>query len=218
MGRMNINQYIEENKGWFYSKMHFEEDQKLNNTMRLEKEKKSDGHEKYHSPITFDDNDTNNRFKIWEGQKRFLNLLSTVENIVSANLISILENYNTIYRCGILFTTNVNIFFKNDNNAMDYLAPNITFVKLENSSIIKMNGIYGLPDLVVEVSSSKNNDNLSINEKFVIYEKLKIREFWVVNPYCPNDKQIGIYTLISDKYIRVQKSIIFKELIFPLNL
>ena len=62
---------------------------------------------------------------------------------------------------------------------------------------IGFRGIYGSPDLVVEVLSFSNiNHDKKI--KFEIYEKYKIPEYWIVDP---NKKEVYVYNLKNDKYI-----------------
>lgn len=75
------------------------------------------------------------------------------------------------------------------------LQPDLIYVSQNNLNIIK-DRIYGIPDLVVEIvsSSSINYDN---RIKFELYEKYKVKEYWIVDPKY---KMIEIFTLENDKY------------------
>ncbi len=59
--------------------------------------------------------------------------------------------------------------------------PDIAFVSTSNKSILREDGIYGAPDLIIEVLSpgSKKND---LDKKMKAYEKAGVKEYWVVDP------------------------------------
>jgi Uma2 family endonuclease len=71
----------------------------------------------------------------------------------------------------------------------------LIYVSKNNLDIIK-DRVYGSPDLVVEIvsSSSINYDN---RIKFELYEKYKVKEYWIIDPKY---KMIEIFTLENDKY------------------
>ena len=50
----------------------------------------------------------------------------------------------------------------------------------KNANIIKDRGIFGVPDLVIEVLSSDKNYDLVT--KKAVYEKCGVKEYWVVDP------------------------------------
>lgn len=66
-----------------------------------------------------------------------------------------------------------------------------------NPDIIEDDGIYGAPDLVVEVlsPSTARNDKLRKKE---IYEKYGVKEYWIVDP---KGKSIEVYHLIDGKLL-----------------
>jgi Uma2 family endonuclease len=59
--------------------------------------------------------------------------------------------------------------------------PDLVFVSRENSSILKEDGIYGAPDLVIEVLSP-GNKTFDLTKKKKAYEKAGAKEYWVVDP------------------------------------
>lgn len=66
-----------------------------------------------------------------------------------------------------------------------------------NPDIVKSDGIYGAPDLIVEVlSPSTARRDRGIKKD--LYEKYGVKEYWIVSP---NDKSIEVFLLENDKYI-----------------
>ena len=77
----------------------------------------------------------------------------------------------------------------------DIVLPDVFIVC--NKDIIKWNGIYGAPDLVVEVLSpgTMKNDR---GYKKDLYEKHGVKEYWLVDSY---NLSIEVYLLENNKYI-----------------
>jgi Uma2 family endonuclease len=59
--------------------------------------------------------------------------------------------------------------------------PDLVFISNKNLSIIKEDGIYGAPDLVIEVLSP-GNKTFDLTKKKKAYEKASVKEYWVVDP------------------------------------
>ena len=78
----------------------------------------------------------------------------------------------------------------------DVLQPDLLVVLKERSDIVKER-IYGPPDLVVEVVSPTSyvKDRY---DKFILYEKHGIREYWIV---YPEQKVIEVWCLRDGKYV-----------------
>jgi len=62
--------------------------------------------------------------------------------------------------------------------------PDILFVKQERSLIIREEGIFGAPDLVIEILSA-STAAYDRGTKLRAYEKAGVRELWLVDPYGP---------------------------------
>ena len=92
------------------------------------------------------------------------------------------EIFNSIYNFvkrrnfGTTFCAPVDVYLNNKN----VYQPDIFFIAAENANIIKDRGIFGVPDLVIEVLSSERNYDL-ITKK-AVYEKCGVKEYWVVDP------------------------------------
>lgn len=101
-----------------------------------------------------------------------------------------LSHQNTILKLAVqLFTFNRNeslgkIFISPVDvnlNAKNAFQPDLVFVSRENLSILKEDGIYGAPDLIIEVLSPRNK-NLDLTKKKKAYEKAGVKEHRVVDP------------------------------------
>ena len=82
-----------------------------------------------------------------------------------------------------------------EKNKKDRLIPDTMVVC--NPDIINPDGIYGAPDLVVEVLSPSTMKNDRTIKKD-IYELLGVKEYWIVSP---QERVIEIYLLTDGKYI-----------------
>jgi Uma2 family endonuclease len=58
--------------------------------------------------------------------------------------------------------------------------PIILFIENERKHLIKERGIFGAPDLVIEILSY--NRNYDLVDKKNVYEKRGVKEYWVVDP------------------------------------
>jgi len=66
-----------------------------------------------------------------------------------------------------------------------------------NKDIIKDRGVYGAPDLVVEILSSRTA-KLDRTHKKDIYEKFGVKEYWLVDIAS---KSIEVYWLVDGKFV-----------------
>lgn len=62
---------------------------------------------------------------------------------------------------------------------------------------IKKNGIYGAPDLVIEILSP-STARYDRGHKKDVYEKVGVREYWIVEP---DSKAIEVYLLQNGKFV-----------------
>ncbi len=61
------------------------------------------------------------------------------------------------------------------------LQPDITFIKNENLNKIKERGIFGAPDLVIEILSPSTY-KYDMEDKKLIYERYGVQEYFIVDP------------------------------------
>lgn len=97
--------------------------------------------------------------------------------------------------------------FLNDQNIFQ---PDILFIANKNIKGIKFNGFHGTPDLVIEILSASNAQYDLIKKKRV-YERCKVKEFWVIDPVKSEAKGYylagGKYYLLSTATGKVQSKI-----------
>ena len=108
-------------------------------------------------------------------------------------LIGQFYNYTNKKKIGFVFTSPIDVFLDNRNA----LQPDIVFVLNENKSILKDDGIYGAPDLVIEVLSPGTR-KFDLDKKRKIYERHGVKEYWAVDPV--SKESLG-YQMKGSKFI-----------------
>lgn len=78
----------------------------------------------------------------------------------------------------------------------DVIQPDIVFISKDNYRIIKKKGVVGSPDLVVEIVS-KNSKKMDYKTKRELYEKHRIKEYWIVDQ---ENEEIKVLVLDEGKY------------------
>lgn len=114
---------------------------------------------------------------------------SVDHNRVVSNLSRIFQIYLRGKRCEAFFD-GVEVHLDEKN----VFVPDAMIVC--NRDIIRRKGIYGVPDLVVEVLSPHTAKN-DRGEKKDTYEKFGIREYWLADPLA---KSIEVYVLQDGKF------------------
>jgi Uma2 family endonuclease len=90
------------------------------------------------------------------------------------------------------------------------LLPDIIFVKKGRADIIRVDAIYGSPDLVLEVwVPSLTNFEKFLRKKKKIYEECGVQEYWIADPY---DRSIIKNVLIGGTYKEMMESDLFPNL------
>jgi Uma2 family endonuclease len=85
------------------------------------------------------------------------------------------------------------------------LQPDIVFIKNENIHKIKSRGLFGSPDLIIEILSPFTS-KYDWEEKKIVYEKYVVPEYFIVDPIT---KLVDSFFL-KDRVYQVQKRIIGK--------
>jgi Uma2 family endonuclease len=69
-----------------------------------------------------------------------------------------------------------------------------------NSSIVESGGIFGVPDLIIEILSphTKKKD---LQNKYDVYEEAGVKEYWIA---MPEQKLVEVFVLENQKYKRIQ--------------
>jgi len=115
--------------------------------------------------------------------------VSMGHNYTAFNIASIFRQYLRKKQCKV-FPDGNKLILSNK----DYAYPDVMVVCDKNK--IKWDGIYGAPDLVVEVLS-RSTSNKDRGYKKNLYEKHGVKEYWLVNTW---DKSIEVYLLKGERY------------------
>lgn len=78
---------------------------------------------------------------------------------------------------GVVLVAPIDVYLDEENQ----FQPDLIFISNENSNIIKETRIEGAPDLVVEILSKSTSKNDKIYKK-AQYERLGVKEYWIVDP------------------------------------
>lgn len=76
------------------------------------------------------------------------------------------------------------------------LQPDILFIKNENLDKIQDKGLFGAPDLIIEILSPSTS-HLDWEEKKLIYERYGVKEYFLVEP---NSKSVTSFFLKNTEY------------------
>lgn len=111
--------------------------------------------------------------------------------IVSGNIYRIFADHLDGKPC-MAFSDGVDVYL--DHEDKDWVIPDTMIVC--NQDIIKQDGIYGAPDLVVEVLSPSTAKH-DRRTKLKIYEKHGVKEYWIVDTM---NRSIEVYQLKDGVY------------------
>jgi len=132
----------------------------------------------------------NKKFEMIDGKIYMMATPNHNHISVVGNLYTLFRNYLRGKKC-MVYSDN-NTLYLSDRNKF---IPDLMVVC--NPDIIKHKGIYGAPDLVVEVlsrSTSKNDKGY----KKDLYEQYGIKEYWIIDP---ERRMIEVYLHNGERYI-----------------
>lgn len=114
-------------------------------------------------------------------------LLNHQDTLLS--LGSLMFNFVKRKKLGKIYVSPVDVYL----NSKNAYQPDIIFVSEQNKGILKGDGIYGAPDLVVEILSP-GTKNFDLTKKKTVYEKSGVKEYWAIDPVskiCTGYKLVG---------------------------
>lgn len=141
-------------------------------------------------------------YEIIGGKKIMEPAPNPIRGRVIGRLYNFIDNYFDENESGCVFADNTDVHFPDGT----LFKPDLSVVLKENSAIVDwLRGIYGVPDMVVEVlSKSTKKKDLTIKKD--IYEAQGVKEYWIVDPYM---KAISVYLLRDEKYFFNDEYILF---------
>jgi Uma2 family endonuclease len=100
-------------------------------------------------------------------------------------------------KLGRVFASPIDVYL----DAKNAFQPDIVFTSNKSNDLIKEDGIYGAPDLVIEVLTPGTTKS-DFTKKKPAYEKAGVKELWMVDPKT----KIAIgYHLVKNKYVEFAK-------------
>jgi Uma2 family endonuclease len=78
--------------------------------------------------------------------------------------------------------------------------PDILFVARERAGIVESKGVFGAPDLVIEILSA-GTVHYDRGSKFKAYERASVRELWLIDPHGPTGTEF--YQLQGGRFVPV---------------
>ena len=96
---------------------------------------------------------------------------------IQGKIYSMINNHILQNQIGEVYFAPVDVYFDKKNA----FQPDIFYISNERKDIIKENGIYGAPDLVIEILS-KGNKKTDLTKKRNVYETSGVKEYWVADP------------------------------------
>lgn len=154
--------------------------------------------------------ETDELYEVWDGEKKMMSPSSPRHEMVLSRIHFQLFSFVLECRAGELFMSNTPIYLHPERQPADFVMPDLSFVAKERKHIVRTNGIFGPPDLIVEViSPGLQNTRRDMLDKFAKYERSGVAEYWLVDPYG-ND--IEMYALTEGRYAKVDGSVLFPGL------
>ena len=131
------------------------------------------------------------RRELFDGFIKLMSPSPTLKHqIISGNLYRNFSVYLQGKRCKVLYApSDVRFIEKDTNEIYTVTQPDIYIVC--DLTKLDAQGCLGSPDLIIEIISPKNAKR-DVKDKFDLYEKYGVREYWIVNP---NDENISVFLL-----------------------
>jgi len=143
-------------------------------------------------------------YEIIGGKKIMAPAANPTHGGIIGRLYAFFLNYLDAKNAGYVFVDDVDVYLPQG----PLFKPDLIVVLEKNSSIIDWSkGIYGAPDMLVEVLS-KSTKKRDITIKKDIYEANGVREYWIIDPWI---KSVSVYILRDGKYFLDDEYIKFDD-------
>jgi len=129
-------------------------------------------------------------YQLIEGELVMSPAPKPMHQIVSGNLFKILSKFTE--GKGILLYAPVDVYLDEENA----FQPDLIFISNERKDILKEDGVYGAPDLVVEILSP-STAYYDLRKKKEVYERSGVKEYWIVDPEM---KTVEVYVKDKGKF------------------
>ena len=128
-------------------------------------------------------------YEMIDGQIHMMSRPTMEHAQIQGNILYAFRNYLKGKRCRPF--SDGDVFLDKNTN----VVPDVMIIC--NPEIIKSRGVFGTPDLIVEIASPSTfaYDRM---KKFNAYEKYGVREYWIVHP---KSKSVEVYLLKNGKLV-----------------
>lgn len=135
------------------------------------------------------------RHELIDGEHYVTPAPSTKHQRASLNLSVALASFLKPRKLGQVFAAPYDVVLSD----IDVVQPDVLLVLSRRADIITEKNIKGAPDLVVEILSENTRKTDEIIKR-KLYERFKVREYWVVDPEL---ETVKVYRLQGKKYVRL---------------
>lgn len=111
---------------------------------------------------------------------------------LSRNLELILWEHVRKNYLGEVYDAPIDVIF----DELNIVQPDLLFISQDRKHIIKERGIFGAPDMIIEILSPYSAST-DMKKKKQLYQRFGVREYWIVNP---EEKKVEIYLLHGGRY------------------
>jgi Uma2 family endonuclease len=134
---------------------------------------------------------------------------TTVHQRVSRRLEHLLDLHVTAQSLGEMFYSPIDVIF-GVGDQREVAQPDIVYISAARSDIIKLHGIEGAPDLVVEILSA-STEARDRGYKRALYLREGVLEYWIVNP---DARTLEVHTSEADPRVFAAGEVLHSPL-FP---
>ena len=142
--------------------------------------------------------DDGKRYELYDGMPVAMASPSDVHQEISGNIFAQFHYYLRGKPCKVYSAPfDVRLFDMDDDRPEDseyVLQPDLMVVC--DKSKVDRHGVHGAPDLVIEILSPSTQER-DWREKFTLYQKAGVREYWVVDPV---GRFVAAHILKAGKY------------------
>jgi Uma2 family endonuclease len=117
------------------------------------------------------------RYQLIEGELFMSPSPSLRHQEIVGRIFFVLRKYAEDRQAGLVAISPLDVVLSDEN----VCQPDVLFVSKKNSSILKEEGIFGPPDICIEVLSP-HKPHLDLKAKRSVYAKYGVTEYWIVDP------------------------------------
>lgn len=163
--------------------------------------------------FNYDSMDVQPNYEVWGGVQIIKESSSLPHEQVLGQLHLLLIQYVNHQSLGRVFLSNTAVYA--EEGTRDFVCPDLTYVSNEKKHQLRRNGIFGAPDLIVEIiSPGLRNTTRDAVDKFKLYEKNGVQEYWMVDFV---EREVHMYGLKDGIYDRIGQSSVLPGIELPLD-